>query len=69
MLVSWGRALWEVTALLGADTSVAPHSRFATTIRIVIAFMAGLHLSVTPQEMAAALTVVLCPPRVSVLPL
>lgn len=65
--VSWGHALWEVTAILGADTSAALHSRSATTTRTVIASLAGLHLSVTPQEMAAALTVGLCPLRVSVL--
>lgn len=65
MLVSQGCVLWEVTALLGAEPSVAPHSRSATTTRIVTASLAGLHRSVTPQEMAVALTVVLCPPRVS----
>jgi hypothetical protein len=62
-----GVALWEVTALLGADASAAPHSRSATTTRTVIASLAGLHLSVTPREMVAASTVVLCPLRVSVL--
>lgn len=65
VLVSQGCALWEVTALLGAEPSVAPHSRSATTTRIVTALLAGLHRSVIPQEMAVALTVVLCPPRVS----
>lgn len=63
--MSQGCARWEVTTLLGAEPSVAPHSRSATTTRIVTASLAGLHRSVTPQEMAVALTVVLCPPRVS----